>query len=155
MLIASSSVFRPGANGAHSSRPKYEYASRRERYGLASRIHSRHFVQDHRGVLLTPQDRADRLGDVRWRKLRRRDLVEERRKQVMVTPIDQRHLHGSVSQALRGVQPREPSTDDNHMRLAFGIDRGLNGIRNGNELLHCAGSGFFVLFHCIDHAMLR
>jgi hypothetical protein len=72
--------------------------------------------QQHRGVGLASQDAADRLGDVGGVERRRGHLVQQRLEQVMVAPIDERHLHGAPAQTARRVEAREASSDDHDVR---------------------------------------
>ena len=57
---------------------------------------------------LVPQNAANRRGDVARAQAGRRDLVEQRLKKVMISPVDERELHGRLGQRLRGGQPTEP-----------------------------------------------
>ena len=62
--------------------------------------------EQHAGVRLAPQDRADRVGDVAGRQRRRRDLVEERLEEVVVAAIDDGDLDRRARERARGGRDR-------------------------------------------------
>ena len=70
-------------------------------------------TQEHLSVVLAPQDIA-RIGGAMSpsREHARRHLVEQRLEQVMVRPIDNRHVDRRAAEGLRRPQPAEPRADD-------------------------------------------
>jgi hypothetical protein len=81
-----------------------------ERAGADVDIH--HLAQQHRGVRLVAEDVASRRRDLTLRQDVRRHLVEERLEEVMVGPVDDRHLDIRSPQGLGGEQAREAGADD-------------------------------------------
>src|SRR5207247_10336074 len=66
-----------------------------------------------------PELGADRNRDVRGVETRRRDLVQERLKQMMVPLVDKDDVDARrIRQLLRSVQASEAATDDHHNLLA-------------------------------------
>jgi hypothetical protein len=63
---------------------------------------------------LAPQDAADRLRDVGWRKGGRRDLVEKRLEQMVVAPVDQGDLHLLLAERHGRAEAAESRADDHH-----------------------------------------
>ena len=55
---------------------------------------------------------AQRRGDLRRVQQAARDLVEQRREQVVVLPVDERDVDGLAPQRLRALQPAEAGADD-------------------------------------------
>src|SRR6202043_970914 len=76
-------------------------------------VHTCDLSKDHRRVLLVPQDSADRGTNLARCEHRRRHLVKQGLKQMMVTPINQDDLSGSVMQGFGCRQTAEsPAHDD-------------------------------------------
>jgi hypothetical protein len=71
---------------------------------------------------------------MRW-ELARRDLVEQRREQVVVLPVEERELGFARAQdpleAPDEMQPGEPTTDDDDL-LGHQLDRGADSIRSSS-----------------------
>jgi hypothetical protein len=59
-----------------------------------------------------PQDRADRRGDVGGRQTRGRDLVKQRLKKVVITTVDQGHVHRSTAQSKGRTETAKATADD-------------------------------------------
>ena len=62
-------------------------------------------------VALALEHRAQRDGDLAGRERAGRDLVEQRREEVMVAPVDQRDLDVGAAQLADGLQAAEPAAD--------------------------------------------
>jgi hypothetical protein len=85
--------------------------------------------QDRRVVLL-PEDRPEWLGDLAGRQSARRDLVEKRREEMVVPPIDEGHADAGVLAELPSrVQAGEPTADDQHAMRGGRRGRWLGGHR--------------------------
>ena len=52
-----------------------------------------------------------------------------------ITPIEQRHIHGSVSKFLRGIEPRKTSAQDQHSMLRCHRQRSFPGNRRGIRII--------------------
>src|SRR4029434_965015 len=63
-------------------------------------------------VRRSPEDRPERVHDVRRVQEGGGNLVEERSEQVVVVPVDEEHVHGSVVELPRAGQAAESPTDD-------------------------------------------
>ena len=114
-------LFNPGANGAQSSWPKVgmrragredqvvvgEVAVIHEQEPAAGDVDAAHTGEQHVAVRLAPHRRADRRADVGRRKRGGRDLVEERLKDVVVPPVDDRHRDRRPGERLRGGEAAE------------------------------------------------
>jgi len=123
-------------------------------------------VEEHRDVLLALENAAQRLGDIRRRELGRRHLVEQRREEVMVPAIDERDIDVGVLQPLDDVETGEAAADDDDARPAVHLDRGLDRVGDGDELLdrdavgdrraiaRCARRGRFLRFRS-NHPVFR
>ena len=83
--------------------------------GPRGRIDGARLGEQHADVLLLPQDPPDRRRDVAGREARRRHLVEQRLKQVVIAAVEQRDAHRRALQGLRCREPAEASTDDHDM----------------------------------------
>ena len=83
---------------------------------LPRHVDARGLGQHHLDVLLPAQDAADRRGDVARVQRRRRDLVQQGLKQVMILAVDQDHPHRRAPQHPCGVQAAEPASHDHHRR---------------------------------------
>jgi hypothetical protein len=75
-------------------------------------VHARHREQPEIDVLLPPQNRAGRFGDLFGLEARGRDLVEERLKEVVIVTIDENHVHGRAPQGPGDPQTAESSSND-------------------------------------------
>ena len=80
------------------------------------RIDRSHLGQDHLQIRLPPQQGADRLRNIRRGQSRRRDLVEQRLKQVVVLPIDHRDAHPFRGARLGKTQPAEAGSKHHDVR---------------------------------------
>src|SRR5262249_44526621 len=79
------------------------------------RIDGAHLVEQDPRVTLPTQDRADRVRDVVRRERRGRDLVEQRLKEMMIPPVDERHAYRSASEPSRRIETAEPAADDHDL----------------------------------------
>src|SRR5262249_22784252 len=75
-----------------------------------------HLPEDHRGVALPSEDAANRRGDLPRAQDRRRDLIQERLKEMMVLTIDQQDVDIGVAEGLRGGQAAEATPYDHDVR---------------------------------------
>jgi hypothetical protein len=82
------------------------------------RINTLHLRHEHRGVRILAEQPTDGSGDVSGRKRRRRHLIQQRLKQVMVRAVEHEQLHVGSLERARGVQPTKPATDDDDARFA-------------------------------------
>ena len=87
---------REARAGADDQRVVADRAAVRQRTSRALRVDADRLAEQDRRVPLPAQDRAQRLGDVARRDRAGRDLVQERREQEVVAPIDERHLDALV-----------------------------------------------------------
>ena len=74
------------------------------------------FGQQHARVSLSPQNPANRRRDIAWRQRRRRHLIQQRLKHVMVVAIEQRDAHRRMLQCLRRPEAAETAADDHYVR---------------------------------------
>ena len=79
-------------------------------------VHAGDLGEQHAYVALAAQYRADRPRDVRRRQARGRDLVQERLKQVVVVPVDEREVRRDVRERARGEQAAEPGAENHDAR---------------------------------------
>src|SRR6185436_5508754 len=87
------------------------------------------------GVLLLAEEPADRHGNVARGERRGRHLIEQRLKDVVVRPIEDRHVNGGVAQRSRGVQAAESRADDHDARFRA---RGTHDTRAASTTWGCA-----------------
>ena len=123
---ASSSVLSPGASAAtrrgrsrHGSRQSPRSGSRsRDAVPQEDRLAGRSTPvasrEDDFGVPLPAQDPTDRRRDLPGRERRHRHLIQERLKDMVVAPIDDRHLHPRPPERPRGIEAAESSPDNDH-----------------------------------------
>jgi hypothetical protein len=80
-------------------------------------IHARDFRHQHICITLSAQHMANRCCNVGRRQARRRHLIQQRLKQMMVRAVN----HGNADRRFRerkgGVQSAEPPAHDNHMGM--------------------------------------
>ena len=73
-----------------------------------------------------------------------RDLVEQRREQVVVLPVDEHDVDRLVPQRLRALEAAEPATDDHDTRDGRGTEATIGtvecGFRNGLTDTYRAGA---------------
>jgi hypothetical protein len=74
--------------------------------------------QDAR-VGLLGERRADRIGDVARVERRRRDLIEQRLEQVVVTAVDQRDVDRRAREGTRRGQAAEAAANDHDVRSSL------------------------------------
>ncbi len=87
-----------------------------------------------------PELGADRNRDVRGVETRRRDLVQERLKQMMVPLVDKDDVDARrIRQLLRSVQASEAATDDHHNLFARCACRALKSHKSSQLPLRVAG----------------
>lgn len=73
--------------------------------------------QDTR-ILLSAQDGTDGVRNISGGKGSRRDLIEQRLKEMMIATIDQRYLNILAAQSLRRIEPTESTANDYNPRTA-------------------------------------
>ena len=71
--------------------------------------------QQGRDILAPAKEMPDRPGDLRGRERRRRRLIEQRLKQMVVASIDDRDLDRRAGKPVHGLEPAEPGADHDHM----------------------------------------
>src|SRR5712691_9504354 len=87
------------------------------------------FAHDHGRVFLLPQNSADRRTDLRRRKHRRRHLIEEWLKYVMVCPVNKNDFDRRFAKGFGRSQTTEPAADDHHAwRFRSLLIRTIDGI---------------------------
>jgi len=67
---------------------------------------------------LPAQDGTDRVRNISGGKSSRRDLIEQRLKEMMIATIDQRYLNILAAQSLRRIEPTESTANDYNPRTA-------------------------------------
>ena len=77
-------------------------------------IEARHLGHEDGKILLPLEQGPQRRGDIRRRKRSGGDLVQQRLKQMVISPIDQRDLHRRAGQMLRRPQPTKSAADDDY-----------------------------------------
>jgi len=78
-------------------------------------------VEQHADVLRASQDRPDRRRDIGGGQGRGRDLIQQRLKDVVVAPVDQRDVDVSPREPLGRGEPAEAAADDHHLRALAGF----------------------------------
>lgn len=86
-----------------------------QRDGLRGRVDVFDRRQQHPQPRLLSQDPPDRRGNVTRRQPGRRHLIQQRLEDVVIEPIDQRHLAGHVLKAARRRKARKPAADDDDL----------------------------------------
>lgn len=94
-------------------------------------------AEPDRGVTLARQDRANRPGDVGRCEPGRRDLIQQRLKQVIVLPVDEHDIGACPGERLRGEQAAETRADNDD---AGGHSRGSVSSRPGGRCWSAAVS---------------
>src|SRR5205823_13348916 len=79
-------------------------------------VHASDVAHNHHRVLVRPQNSADWRTHLGWREHRRRHLIEEWLKYVMVCPINQNDLCRRFSKSFCRSQTAEASPDNHHSR---------------------------------------
>ena len=88
-------------------------------------------------IFLSGKDRANRNGDIGGREPRGRDLVKERLKKVVVSPIDERDFDlGFTRERFRGGKAAEAAPDDEGLMSG---KRGVHRFTGGLPSLQGAG----------------
>src|SRR5579862_1641294 len=118
-----------------------ELGSGSEGDAAARHIDSSDLVHQNFCVGLVAKDAAYGLGDIGRRQHRKRDLVKQRLKEMVVAAIDDRHGNGKVSQGTRGMQPSETTADDDDAGLTRSSSNELGGSCAHNVLTHSNGCG--------------
>src|ERR1700730_2672103 len=75
-------------------------------------VHSDDFSENDGCIPLLAQDSADRGSNLTWCQYRRRHLIEQRLKEVVVGPVDHNNFGWGISQSPAGGQPAETAADD-------------------------------------------
>jgi hypothetical protein len=79
------------------------------------RIDACHVGQQNRDIA-PPKKGADRPSDICRRQRRRRHLIKQGLEAMVVVPVEDGDVHGSVPQSPRGIEPPKASADDNDLR---------------------------------------
>ncbi len=77
-------------------------------------LHAGYFSEEHRRVPLSPDELAERRGDLPRGKDGDRHLVEQGLKDVVVVPVDQNDLRRRATESLDGSQATKASTDNDN-----------------------------------------
>ncbi len=93
--------------------------------------------QQYGCVLLPPENRSNRVGDVGGGERRRRDLVEERLKEMVVPAVDDRNAYRRPREPLNGVQAAEARS--HHDDVWFTQGEEVNGWTKTRNERFCAG----------------
>jgi hypothetical protein len=80
------------------------------------RVVARDAVEHDGRIAPAAEDAADRHRDIRGRETRRRNLVKQWLKQVVVPSIDERYAHRRVGQSLRRGEPAEAGAGNDDVR---------------------------------------
>ena len=124
--VACSRFLRPGANSSQSSWPKYVSCAlagqdqpvelERAKVGddlVSLPMNGRHLALQDADIRVLREDAADRSGDLGGTEARRRHLVQQRLKQMMVPTIDERDLDlGAGAKFFGRIQTAESAADD-------------------------------------------
>ena len=70
------------------------------------------FTQEHGRIPLLAEDVANRRSDLPRREFRRRDLIEQRLKEMVIRAVDQNHIGRCTTQGLGGREAAEAAADD-------------------------------------------
>jgi hypothetical protein len=76
------------------------------------RIDPNDLGEHHVKISLPRLQLSDRRRDFRWRKHGRRDLIEQRLEDVMISPIDQNHIRIGTPKRLSRSRPGEAGAND-------------------------------------------
>src|SRR5437867_3629780 len=92
-------------------------------------VHATDLAHNHDRVFLLPQNSADWRTHLGWREHRRRYLIEEWLKHVMVCPINQNDLDRRFAKGFGRSQTAEAAADDHYARrLRFPLIRAIDRI---------------------------
>jgi hypothetical protein len=86
--------------------------------GIEIDVHD--FAKHNSRVPLVPKDVADRRSDVPLGENPRRELIEQRLKQVVIRPVDDGDLDIGAAQRFRGKESAESAADDHDLVPARG-----------------------------------
>jgi hypothetical protein len=78
----------------------------------SSAVNRHNLAEHHPNVALESKDAPKRRGDVARGKCGRRNLVKEWLKEVVISPIDQKHLERRITKVLRGCQSSKAASND-------------------------------------------
>ena len=98
------------------------------RHGPSSQVEPGDRGHLHRHVVVAAQDVPNRWGDLPSREDAGRELVEQRLEEVVVPCVDERHVDGCPPEELRGEQPAEPASDDDHPVVVHGSLRSAQAL---------------------------
>ena len=100
-----------GAGGEHQ-RVVGQRVAAIERHAARLGIDAGHRGEQGRDLGTPAQQIADRPGDLRGRKCRGRDLIQQRLEQMMVAPVDQRDRDRRAGKPIHRLQPAKTGADD-------------------------------------------
>ena len=112
-LVTEVGVTRTGGN---NQKVIVETCAVGQQYAPCGRVHRLGFAEQDADVGGLPKNPADWGRDVARRQRRRRDLVQQGLKQMMVPPVEQRDAHGLPTQHTGSRQSAKPASDDNDVR---------------------------------------
>ncbi|MEY9629507.1 hypothetical protein ABIA27_004542 [Sinorhizobium fredii] len=87
----------------------------RQRHGPCRPIDALHLAEQRRHLRSVAVKMADRPGDLGGRKNGGRDLVEQRLKEVVIAPIDERDADRRALEVMDKLQPAEAAAHDHHV----------------------------------------
>ena len=102
--------------GGHNQEVVRQLVAARQPHHLRVRIDRVGLGHQHLGVLVPAQERAKRIADVGGLELGRGRLIEQRLKDVVVLPVDERDLNRRVPQRAHGREPAEATAEDHDTR---------------------------------------
>ena len=105
---------RVGRAGGHDQVVVRNLGAVRQMHGMLRGLDAIDLAEQNLDVPLSSQDPSDGRRDVARRQPGRRDLIEERLKDVMIAAIDDGDVDGGAAQCARGIQPTKSTTDDEH-----------------------------------------
>ena len=110
-------VVRALSAGGDDERVIRELGAVREHDAPRCRVDVDDFPEQHANVLLAAEDAAQRCRDLAGRERAGSDLIKERLEQVIVAPIDERHVDRRGLQRARRAQAAKATADDHHLCL--------------------------------------
>ena len=105
----------------------------RDEYTSILWIDRRDIGEQHFDVLLSAQHPTDRRRDVAGRERRGRDLIQQRLKEMVVVPVEQRDADRRAGERARRVKPAETAADDDDAGSGFATRhaRGAQSLSRG------------------------
>ncbi len=105
-----------GHAGGNDDRAVRQRRAALEDHAPGGGVDGGHRAQHHPQVALAAEDPADRRGDVGRRQAGGGDLIQQRLEDVMVVPVDHRHLDGGAAERAGRRQAGEATAHDHDLR---------------------------------------